>query len=365
MKKSILKCTIVFAFLMGFVSLINNINTTFAATSGDFVIKPEDGDGAKVNIDGGFYLIKANPGEVVQVKVGIFNTDKHERRFLVSANTAYTDDSGQPAYNAKKVKDPNLKVKVRDTVQNNDQIITVAGNSDTSATLNIKIPEQKYNGFIMGGVNVTPYKEEAKGTVTENGTLIKNKFSYSLPIQIGQNGSDNADVNYKISKVFPTIVPSPGKKEIGVSAVVMNTKNAYIPNLSSKAVITKYGNSKFKKTTVQDNQSIAPTSHYNYPVSWGKDRLQTGKYHIKLTYNGSGIKSWVVDKDFIITNAQADKFNNLAGFKPNYMWLWIILGILLLLLILGLGLYLGKRNNNNNSNNNNRLSSKSRRRRRR
>ncbi|WP_125710448.1 DUF3324 domain-containing protein [Companilactobacillus zhongbaensis] len=364
MRKVILKCTIVFAFIMGLFSFFN-ANTSFAASAGDFVIKPVAGDGTKVNTDGGFYLVNANPGENVQIKVGIFNTDKNERQFMVSANTAYTDASGNPAYNSSKVKDPNLKVQLRDTIQNNDQIITVGGNSDANATLNVTIPNQKYIGYIMGGINVTPYKEAAKGTVTENGTLIKNKFSYSIPIQMTQTGSATTDANYKISKVFPTIVPSPAEKEIGVSAVVMNTKNAFMPNLKSKAVITKYGNSKFKKTVTQDNQSVAPTSHYNYSVGWGKDRLQSGKYHIKLTYSGNGIKSWVIDKDFTITNAQADKFNNLAGFKPNYMWLWIILAILLLLLILGLGLYLGKRNNNNNSNNNNRLNSKSRRRRRR
>ena len=325
-----------------------NLNTATAATSGDYTLKPETSDGAKVNVDGGFYLIKGNPGETVDVQVQIINTAKSDRQFMVAINTAYTTDSGQPAYDSEKVKDPNLKIQLRDLTQNNNQVVTVAGNSETVATMKVTIPAQKFAGYLMGGLNVQPYHEKAKGTVTENGTLIKNKFSYSLPIQLTQVGDNNQDVNYKINKVSPRIVNTAAGKEIGVAANIANTNNAFLPDLNSKAVITKYGDKGFKKVETKDGQSIAPTSNYNYTVGWGETPLQAGKYHLKMTYSGNSVRSWVLEKDFVITDAQATKYNNLAGHKPKYLWLYILLGVVLLLLILGLGIFLGKRNGKKN-----------------
>ncbi|AKP68054.1 DUF3324 domain-containing protein [Companilactobacillus ginsenosidimutans] len=349
------------ALIFSIVGAMNFTEIAQAGTSGDYTLKPATDNGSKVNIDGGFYLIKGNPGETVDVKVDVFNTSDTERQFIVSINTAYTSDDGQPAYDSSKVSDPNLKIQMHNLVQNNGQIVAVAGNKSTQAILKVKIPDQHYTGFLMGGLNVQPYHEKAKGTVTENGTLIKNKFSYSLPIQMAQLGSQNDDVNYKINRVVPKIVNTSVGKEVGVAANVANTKNAFLPDLSSKAVITKYGDSKFKMTEKKDGQSMAPTSNYNYTVSWGKTPLRAGKYHIKMTYSGSSVRTWVLDKDFVITDAQAAKYNNLAGHKPNYLWLYILLGVLLLALILGLGIFLGKKNSKGTENNS--MNRRSRRRR--
>jgi len=154
--------------------------------------------------------------------------------------------------------------------------------------------------------------------------------------------------------VKPSTIVNKAKQNPAVIAKVHNSTNSYPGQLSSKAVVTKKGDSKFKITDVKNNQSIAPTSSYNYQISWGNKSLQAGNYHLKLTYKtAGGIKSWVINKDFSITNNDAAKYNKLAGIKPNYLWLYILLGILALAIILGLGIYLGRRNNNKNNGNNN------------
>lgn len=214
----------------------------------------------------------------------------------------------------------------------------------------------------MGGVNVAPYKEKAKGTVGSNGTLIKNKFSYSIPIQISQSGSEKEEPKYSINYVRPTTVISGNDTVVGVQANVHNSTNSYAGDLSSKAVVTQKGNKDFKIVEEKSNQELAPTSNYNYSISWGKKSLQSGSYHLKLTYTAQGgLKSWVLNKDFTITNNDAAKYNKLAGQKPNYLWLYILLGILALAIILGLGIYLGKKNNKNNNGNNNNSNRKRRR----
>ena len=55
-------------------------------------------------------------------------------------------------------------------------------------------------------------------------------------------------------------------------------------------------------------------------------------------------KSWIINKDFSISNADAAKYNKLSGIKPNYTWLWILIALLALILVLGLGIFFGRRN---------------------
>ncbi|WP_125713307.1 DUF3324 domain-containing protein [Companilactobacillus kedongensis] len=325
---------------------------TVEAAGGDYSIKPE-ASSDEVNIDNGTYVIQGDPGQQVELKIGVINKSSKTRRFVINANTAYTTDSGQPGYDFTKVKDPSLKIQTRDAITPNHIIASVKGGQEMVITTSLTIPKKNFKGYIMGGFNVKPYKEKAKGTVSANGTLIRNKFSYSLPIQIHQKSSDNQQPKYSINAVRPALVTNTGSQRAGVKANVHNSANGFISGLSAKATVTKKDDKSFKINESQTGQAIAPTSNYNYSISWGKKPMKAGNYHLKMIYKtNDGIKSWTLNKDFTITNAQAAKYNKLAGIKPNYMWLYILLGILLLAIILGLGIYLGRRNNNKNSDGN-------------
>ncbi|MFD1417772.1 DUF3324 domain-containing protein [Companilactobacillus keshanensis] len=356
-----------FVFFAIFGLILSGLATiqTAQAASGDYAIKPE-ASVDEVNTDNGTYVVEGDPGQQVQVKIGVINKANKTRRFVINANTAYTTNGGQPGYDRSKVSDPKLKIQTRDAITPNHIIATVNPGKEMIIPVTLTIPKKKFSGYIMGGFNVKPYKEKAKGTVSANGTLIKNKFSYSLPIQIHQKSSGNQDPKYSINTVKPALVTGNNAQRAGVNANVRNSSNGFVASMNSKATVTKKGDKSFKVTNSQSGQSIAPTSNYNYSISWGKKPMKAGNYHLKLVYKtNDGIKSWTLNKDFTITNAQAAKYNKLAGIKPNYMWLYILLGILLLAIILGLGIYLGKKNNNGGNGNTPNKPNKSTRKRRR
>lgn len=340
---------LLFAMILGASS--NGINAQ--ATSGDYLLKPISGSDA-VSVDSGSYMIKGTPGQKVELQLMVLNKASNTRKFMYMVNTAYTNDAGQLRYDKGKVTDSSLKIQVKNTATPQKQVFSIPGKTSATLKFTITIPKKAFKGYLMGGVTVYPYKEKAKGTVASNGTLIKNKFSYSIPIQIHQNGAENEDAKYSITAVRPgTVTDSTGQRP-GVRANVHNSTNSFTGDLDSKAVVTKKGDKKFKITSIANTQNIAPTSNYNYGISWGKKALQAGNYHLKLTYKApGGLKTWTLNKDFTITNNEAAKYNKLAGIKPNYMWLYILLAILALAIILGLGIYLGRRNNNKNNNGNN------------
>ena len=353
-----------FALIFGFAS--NELSVSAAATSGDFALKPGGETNDNVNIDNGAYAVTGDPGQKVELKLLVINKENTTRKFLFRANTAYTTDGGVLGFDKSKVSDSSLKLKVGSIIDPNKGTFTIPANATATITTTLTIPTKSFKGYLMGGFNVQPYKEKAKGTVSSNGTLIKNKFSYSIPVQVHQKGADNDEAKYSVRTVKPTIVSGSSlKNKQGVQANVHNSTNSYMGDLSSKAVVTKKGDKKFKKVVTKSNQQIAPTSNYNYQIPWGNQSLQAGDYHLKLTYKvGGGLKSWVINKDFTITNSDAAKYNKLAGIKPNYLWLYILLGILALAIILGLGIYMGRRNNNNNNGGNNGNNKPSKRRRR-
>ncbi|WP_129044547.1 DUF3324 domain-containing protein [Companilactobacillus metriopterae] len=334
-----------------------------AATAADYSVAPAGDSTANVDNSSGSFIVSGDPGQTFDLSVKILNKEDKSRKFQVNFNTAYTADGGTLSFDKTKVTDSALKIQARDQFSPNSQVVTLAAGEEKTVTVKVTVPTESYSGTIMGGVNVKPYKEAGKGTVSSNGTLIKNKFSFSIPIQIRQTGYQKQEPKYSITRVVPQLVASNKGQTVGVNIDVHNAANRYTGSLSSKAVITKKNDSNFKVTSSADGQNIAPTTNYNYSVGWGDESLTAGDYHAKITYTSEDkTQSWVVEKDFTITNADAAKYNKLAGIKPNYTWLYILIGLLVVIIILGLGIYLGRRNKNNNGDNSN-GSSRSRRRR--
>ena len=351
---------LIFAFFLSILG-VTNVN---AATSGDYTIRAAGNSNDVVNVDNGNYFVTGTPGQTTELKLQVINKANSTRNFIYYASTAYTNDNGALAYDKTKVTDPSLKIQTKHTISPTKSTFRVPGNTSATLTLKLTIPKEKYNGTLMGGVTVAPYKEKAKGTVGSSGNLIKNKFSYSIPVQIKQTGSESVQPKYSIRTVKPDLTTTSKGQKQGVQANIHNATNSYSGSLSAKAIVTKKGDKSFKITQLYDDQNLASTTNYNLGISWGKKTLQAGDYHLKLTYKtAGGLKSWVLNKDFTITNNDAAKYNKLAGIKPNYLWLYILLGILALAIILGLGIYLGKRNNNKNNNGGNGGQSTRRRRR--
>lgn len=352
-------------YLLAFFMLLGSLflgASNVKAASGGYTIKPAGESNENVNIDNGNYVIVGDPGQTVELKLTVLNQENKQRKFLYEVNTAYTSDNGSLSFDKAKVTDPSLKIQTKNTADPQKAVFPIPANNSATLTFKITIPKKAFTGYLMGGVSVSPYGEKAKGTVGSNGTLLKNKFSYSIPIQIHQKGAENDEPKYSITSVKPNVVNAK-KPTVGVLANVHNSTNSYSGDMKLDLVVTQKGNKDFKIKQSSNSQNIAPTSNYDFSIPWGKNKLQSGSYHLKMTYKtAGGIKSWVLNKDFTITNNDAAKYNKLAGVKPNYLWLWILLGVLALAIILGLGIYLGRRNNNKDNGNNN--SSNTRRRRR-
>ena len=242
-------------------------NEVSAATSGDYALKVGGQNSDNLNIDGGSYYVTGDPGQTIDLNLLVVNKSSDTRQFKFMVVTAYTNDNGGLSYNKKKVTDSSLKYPLRNYATPKDAVFKVPGNKTATLTFKVTVPKGKYDGAIMGGVTVTPYNEKAKGTVSSNGTLIKNRFSYSVPIQIQQTGTTAPDPKYSIRTIKPALTTTSDGANQGVKANIHNSTNGYIGSLSATAVVTKKGDKNFKIKQSYANQSIAPTTNYNLGIS--------------------------------------------------------------------------------------------------
>ncbi|MFC0290729.1 DUF3324 domain-containing protein [Bombilactobacillus bombi] len=337
------KIGISFLVVLGFV-LSFFCSSKVQAVETNYALKPHYG--ANQIAENGQIDIFGNPGQTIQIAMDIANQSEKDQKYAVHFYTASTSDSGSYEYTSNSNLDSSMKLPPKNYVKPLTQVVLVKAKSIQTVQLNVTIPTQKFTGYLMGGVSVSPYKQKAKTSLTSNGTLIKNKYFQGVPVKIRQDRNNKKDPKFRVLKVVPTANKT--LKTRGVNANVQNYVDGFVPDLNVKATVTKRPNDhKFKVTMNGNPQSIAPNSNYNLAIDWGKKPLQAGNYHLHMKYTTADkTKSWIVDKDFSISDADAAKYNKLSGIKPNYMWLWILIAILALLLVLGLGIYFGRRNQN-------------------
>src|SRR5699024_1516636 len=161
---------IAFSFFLALFFVGANSGNVKAETSGDYTLKVGGSNTDSLNIDNGSYMITGNPGETVELKLLVINQANNTRKFRFDVNTAYTSNAGSLAYDSNKVKDPSLKIQTRSLATPKSSVFSVPGNKTATLTFKIKVPTESFNGTLMVGVTVSPYKEKAKGTVASNGT---------------------------------------------------------------------------------------------------------------------------------------------------------------------------------------------------
>lgn len=331
---------------LGFCFFIVSNSSVQAATA-DFGVKANYND--HQTAENGIIDVYGDAGSSQNISFSILNKDDKRHKYNVYVHTAYTDSNGQLDYSKNIANDPTLNLKINRYVQPQKQTVYVDGGEIKTVSLRLNIPSNNFKGFLMGGIVVKLVKSaKESSSVTSNGTVLRNNYQQGLPIRLRHVKDEKKDPNFRVRYVFAFADKT--MKTRGVKANLQNYVKGYNADINVKATVTRRPDDhKFKKIAKQTHISPAPNSNYNYQIDWGKTPLQAGDYHLhmKLTTNDK-TRSWIVDKNFSISNEDAAKYNKLSGIKPNYMWLWILIAILVLLLVLGLGVYFGRRNQQKN-----------------
>lgn len=335
--------TLFISLLAFFGAWLTATNTEAANT--DLVVTPVYTDN-QIGGKTGYFNTYVAPGETQTYTFLVANKSDSKRTLYLSFNTGYTNKVGNAVFDMKKTPaDSSRKYDMAKDLLTDDRVKRVHVKPSETGTVSFKVkaPTTPYNGIIMGGVVAST---SGKNSVKGDGTILKNDYGYALPIFM--RNQENISIAPKIT--LGTVKPAIRN---GNPAVLVQTKNeqpAYLAKSTITAKVYRKGESKVIKKSTSSTTTMAPNSNFQYGIDWGKNRIQAGDYKLDYTVSQGKLKTWHFVKNFTISNDDAKRINDLAGLKPNYMWLWILLAVVVLIVILLVGILLGRRNKKNNNN---------------
>lgn len=332
-----------FFLLLGFLGVhVDNVQ----ATQTDLVVTPVYTDN-QLGGQTGYFNTYVKPGETQTYTFLIANKSDKKRTIYMRFNTGYTNVTGNSVFDRTKVpNDSSLKYDMAKDllVGNRVKRVHVKAQETGTVSFDVKAPTTPYNGIIMGGVTTTG---AGKASMKSNGTLLKNEYGYSIPIFMRNQQDIKISPKITLGTVQPAI-------RNGNPAVLVQTKNeqpAYLSTSTITAKVYRKGESKVLKKSVTSTATMSPNSNFKYGIDWGDNRIEPGDYKLDYTVSQGKVKTWHFVKNFTVSNDDAKRINDLAGFKPNYTWLWILLAVVVLIVILLIGILVGRRNKKNNNNN--------------
>ena len=103
-----------------------------------------------------------SPGQTINASIMISNQSSKDHRYEVNFYTAGTTDDGSYNYTKRRRPDSSLKLNLKNYIKPVRQIVTVKANSSQNVGFNVTIPAEKFTGYLMGGIAVSPYHQKAE-----------------------------------------------------------------------------------------------------------------------------------------------------------------------------------------------------------
>lgn len=276
--------------------------------------------------DSSFFDLRVLPKQEQTIYVQVNNTSTEKGNYSININQAYTNKQGFIDYSdskeAEKVAAP---IKVND-ILNYDKKITLEPNTSKNVPIKIKMPEKKFDGEVLAGIQVSKDLEKSEKA------QISNQYGYILGLRLTE--TDNAvQRKLELKKVKPS-------HEFGKPAVIASLKNPTMDaygHLKYKIdIIDKSTKKSVLKKDYDSDMQIAPNSTYNLAIEMNEKELNAGNYTLNLTVTDAKENKWQFKKDFEITNIDIKDINDATISQDNQgtNYLWIIVILILILLII-------------------------------
>jgi Bacterial protein of unknown function (DUF916)./Protein of unknown function C-terminal (DUF3324). len=259
-------------------------------------IRPEN----QINDQVSYFDLHMQPNQTQTLSVEITNTFTTPITIIVEAISASTSQNGIIDYKTPGIQDETLRIPFSDISIVEEPSILVPANSTKTANITITMPDDMFDGVILGGLVFTREMEEDTNAQT---TSIKNQFNYV----IGAKLSETQNIvlpQFEIVEIIPETV----NYQPAFTHKIRNTQAAIVKNMSIDVSIVN------EKHIVQATASMrgvdmAPNSIMPFIVTPNDTILKPGDYlsNIHLEHEG---KTFDYQIPFTITADEADYVND-------------------------------------------------------
>lgn len=310
--------------------------------SADFTVQAVIPDN-QIDKNQSYFDLRMQPGDSQTLTVNIINRSQEAITVDVALIAASTNRNGLIEYQVAVEPDETLRTPF-DTIADAPAEITVPADSVESADITIAMPENRYDGAILGGIVFT---RRVSNENTE-GVSITNRFSYVIGVKLTE--TDTAvGPDFRLKGIEPTLI----NYRRAVSIALHNPVALIVKDANVTANIYRKGEATPLFSTHKNSVEMAPNSLFQLPVEWAGEAMEAGDYraHVKLHYDG---RVWEWDEGFVIAADDAKNVNDNAIEAPatdntvnanwwkTWWWLPVVLAVILILL-LWIAFLLGKR----------------------
>ncbi|MET3195967.1 DUF916 and DUF3324 domain-containing protein [Bacillus sp. OAE603] len=276
-----------------------------------------------------YFDLKMKPGQKQVVKIEVFNSSSQEETIEMDVAFATTNRNGLIDYSEvdTKRKDESLQFPLTEIAKTDNKEIVIPAGKSKIVPINISMPEQKYDGVILGAAHFKKKLKETKENST-SGVEIKNQYAYVVGIKLTETTNDvYPDLHLKYIK--PMLI----NYRTAVVANIQNSEAVIVENMDVTAKIYKKGSTKHLYSSDKKDLNMAPNSNFEFPIDLKNDPLKPGTYRLKMKAI-IGTQIWEWDEDFTIGKVANNLNEKALELNKSYLWWYIGGGISLLLALL-------------------------------
>lgn len=282
----------------------------------------------QVNRKNFFFDLQMKPGQAETLSVTIYNSTNRDLQIETAIHTAYTNSNGTIEYVLPtKTYDPSLKYPISELTKLTDKkTVTVPANGTKVVTAVVKMPSKQFNGIMLGGWYFKRLNQTVTGTV-KGTTDVRNQYSYVIGLRYASGEIPGPDMRLK------SVAAGLFDYHRGFIIRLRNVAAIMIPDVTMQTTITNKTTGAVVENVLQKNVQIAPNTAFKYPLLVNNNQLRAGKYHLHMVVKNSQHR-WVFNRDFTVTQAEAQKYNRASVENRGISsWWLIVLGALLMLII--------------------------------
>jgi len=319
-------------FLLFYTILTSFFITANAQTGAGFSVRtniPENQIDKYVS----YFDLHMQPEQIQELSVDVTNEFDTPITVSVKAISASTNQNGIIDYTTPNIQDETLQLPFSSiaTVENNTLIIPA--NSTKTARVTITMPDELFDGVVLGGLLFTRELEE---NAEAQGTSINNQFSYIIGVKLSETDTTILP-QFEITEVVPENV----NYRPAITHKIRNIQAVIIKNMDIEISILDDENNLYA-TASMHGADMAPNSVLPFVVTPNDEKLTPGNYlsNIHLLHDGETFDFQI---EFTIDANEALTINTDSVIEHSSTTILYVLLFIIVLLVIFVIILLRKR----------------------
>ncbi|ALS36783.1 hypothetical protein ABID30_002021 [Enterococcus rotai] len=279
----------------------------------------------------GYYDLLMKQGEEQQIQLQLNNASNQPMQVAIAISSAKTNGNGVVTFGPNDIKtDASLKHDLAKLMTAPEKV-TIAPNDHTVVDFTISVPDEAFDGYIAGGIQLKPIVKEQ--TSIKKDQVILNKFAFVIGVLLSESEIQYVQPDLQLNDVSLKLKNA----RYTLFANISNTKSNFAEDLMAKIKIRKKGEKKAFLEVEKEKMRMAPNSMMELPIFLEDQKVTAGEYAADVELKSKNGQSWKWVRNFALSKLEAERINKQKSIQdevPRNHW-WLILGILFIFLVVG------------------------------